>query len=583
MKLQIITQTTGRSGRVMQQKRLVQGDWIRVGRSASSEIHLPDPRVALNQGLIMDRGGIVYTEGEAGIVNPASTTRKAVKSVRIKPGTSIDVGPYKFTAIEPPPGYDGAITIELVRPLEEVTTGDIRTRATKLSIASLKLPKRMVAWALLVVVAVLFFLIPAGRVLDLPWQAASEQNAITGDRFWNPGPVILAHQPFEMKCAACHEVAFEHVKDSACLECHKTIGHHVPQSMLRPAAQKAGGALFEGQRCTTCHVDHKGVKTTHRDNDTLCVDCHKDVRGKTNEATAQNVTDFARDHPPFRLTLPTATGMKRVRMGSGAIKEESNLIFPHDIHLDPKGIKSPSKGRVKLECAACHVPDFSKRTFQPVTMEKNCKECHRLEFEPAVTTREVPHGNAREAKVVVEEFYANLALNGVKDSFVKAFGVESEGLLRRVGEPTEAERKVALNMAGKKAEKVAHELFEVRSCKTCHEVTRTDKPDGADWSVAKIRANNLWMPGSRFDHKSHAQSACTDCHAVAKSKSATDVAMPTIEDCRKCHGGSKHTLEKKITSNCLMCHGFHEAKHPWDPAFKPRGTTRVAEGKAGGR
>ncbi len=551
MKLQIITQARGRSGRVMQQKRLVQGDWIRVGRAASCEIHLPDPRVALNQGLIMERGGIVYSEGEAGMVSPGSTTRKAVRSVRVKPGSSIDVGPYKFTAIEPPPGYDGAITIELVRPLEEVTSGDIRTRAAKLSLAALRTPQRNVAWTLLLVVAVHFVVLPAGRVLDLPWKAASEKSGVTGDGFWNPGPVILAHQPFETQCKACHEVAFEHVKDRACLECHRKIGHHVPQSMLRTVAQPAGKGLFEGSRCTTCHLDHKGTKTTHRDNDRMCVDCHRDVRSTTNQAMAQNVTDFAKEHPAFRLTMPTSKGVQRIRQGAATVKEESNLIFPHDIHLDPKGIKSPSRGRVKLECSACHKPDSSQRTFIPVAMKANCQECHRLEFEPAVTTREVPHGAAAEAKVVVQEFYANLALNGVKDSFVKAFGVDSEGLLRRVGEPTEAERKVVLGMASKKAERVAQELFEVRACKTCHEVTREEKDGVADWKVAKIRANNLWMPGSRFDHKSHAQAPCADCHKVAKSKAATDVAMPVIEDCRKCHGGSKHTLEKRITYNCL--------------------------------
>lgn len=583
MKLQVITQARGRSGRVMQQKRMVQGDWIRVGRAASSEIHLADPRVALNQGLIMDRGGVVYTEGEAGIVSPQSTTRRAVRSVRLKPGSSIEVGPYKFTAIEAPPGYDGAITIELVRPLEEVASGDIRERATRLSLASLRIPKRPVAWLLFIVLAIVFFAIPAGRVLDLPWQAASEKNNIAGDRFWNPGPVILPHQPFEMKCAACHEVAFEHVKDRACLECHKNIGHHVPQTMLRTVADKPGAGLFEGQRCTTCHVDHKGTKTTHKDNDQLCVDCHKDIRAKASGTSDLNVTDFARDHPAFRLTLPTAAGPKRVRMGSGPIKEESNLIFPHDTHLDPQGIKSPSRGRVKLDCAYCHAPNASKNTFEPVTMRKNCQECHQLQFEPAVTTREVPHGNAREAKTIIGEFYANLALNGVKDSFVKAFGVEGEGLLRRVGEPTEAQRKVALNMAQAKADRVAHELFEVRSCKTCHEVTKTEKDGQPDWTVAKIRANNLWMPASRFDHKSHAQSACTDCHKVTQSKSSTDVAMPTIDDCRKCHGGSKHTLEKTLTSNCLMCHGFHDTKHPWDPSFKPKGTMRVAGGSPGAR
>ena len=25
-----------------------------------------------------------------------------------------------------------------------------------------------------------------------------------GDRMWNPGPLMLAHQPIEQRCAACH-------------------------------------------------------------------------------------------------------------------------------------------------------------------------------------------------------------------------------------------------------------------------------------------------------------------------------------------------------------------------------------------
>ena len=42
-------------------------------------------------------------------------------------------------------------------------------------------------------------------------------------------------------------------------------------------------------------------------------------------------------------------------------------------------------------------------------MQKHCQECHRLEFEPAVTSRQVPHGRPEEARTVVREFYANLA------------------------------------------------------------------------------------------------------------------------------------------------------------------------------
>ena len=572
MKLLVITQSRNRAGRVVQVRKEVNADWIRVGRAAASEVLLADPRIALSQGLIVDRDGPVYTEGEMG--NLTSTTKKAVRSMRLSPGSSVDVGPYKLTAIETPEGYSGAITVELVRPPENVAP-EFLARAGKLSLRSLGIPKRWTALALFALVAVVFFLLPAGRVLDLPWKAEAGPT-MTSDRFWNPGPVMLAHQPIELKCEACHEVAFQQVRDVACLECHQKIGHHVGQD-LKPAA------LFGGMRCAECHRDHKGVKTTHRDDDRFCVDCHRDVRGRANGAQSQNVTDFQKDHPAFRLSIPQDKGFKRVRMGSGPVEEASNLVFPHAVHLDPQGVRHPDKDKVKLDCAACHQPDSSKRSFQPVSMGKHCLECHRLEFEPAVTKRQVPHGAPSDAITVVQEFYANLALNGVKDSFEKAFGVPGEGLLRRVGQPSEPQRQAALALASRKASQVSEELFEIRVCRTCHAVLKQDGADGKpEWTVAKIRANNTWMPHARFDHKSHAQAKCADCHDVAKSKRSADVAMPTLESCRECHAGSKPS-ETKVTSNCLLCHGFHEQQHPWDPGFKPKGKTRVAKGAAGDR
>ena len=81
-------------------------------------------------------------------------------------------------------------------------------------------------------------------------------------------------------------------------------------------------------------------------------------------------------------------------------------------------------------------------------------------------------------------------------------------------------------MAAKKAAQVSEEIFEVRVCRTCHEILREEGPAGMAWNIAKVRANNAWMPHARFDHKSHAQSKCADCHDVAKSKRSADVAMP---------------------------------------------------------
>jgi len=102
VKLLVISQSRNRAGRTIQVRKEIATDWVRVGRNAASEILLADPRIALSQGLIVDRNGPVYTEGEMG--STTSTTRKAVRSVRLSPGTSIEVGPYRLTAIDTPAG-----------------------------------------------------------------------------------------------------------------------------------------------------------------------------------------------------------------------------------------------------------------------------------------------------------------------------------------------------------------------------------------------------------------------------------------------------------------------------------------------
>jgi predicted CXXCH cytochrome family protein len=558
LKLLIIQRTPRGGGRTAQTKKTVSAEWIRVGRNASCEIHLPDPRVALEQGMIVNRSGLVYIEGEAG---NQDITRKSVRSVRMKAGEPLAIGPYRLESLAAPEGFDGAVSVELAHPLE--ATSDLDSRTERKSLASLGFSKRRVAWAGAVAILLVCFLVPAGRVLGLPW-GPQMVGARIGDPMWNPGHIMLAHQPIEKRCASCHEVAFQHVKNRACLECHAKIGAHV-EAGAKPAA------LFDGTRCTSCHTEHKGVKTTHRDDDGFCVECHRDIRGKSADAGAMNVADFATAHPAFRLTIAEGEATRRVRQdGTGPITQRSHLKFPHAVHLDAKGVKSPSKGRVHLECAGCHEPDASRRMFEPISMAKNCQECHRLEIEPAVTSRQVPHGKPADAVAMIDEFYATLALRGVPDSFQKAFGVPGEGLLRRVG-ASEGERQDALRLATRKAHQVATDLFEVRVCHTCHEVSREETPPAASpsWKIAPVRTTNRWMPAARFDHRSHLQSKCDDCHDVARSKSGNDVAMPNIESCRECHGGS-HPQAGKVTSNCLLCHDFHESRHPWDPGFNPR-------------
>jgi hypothetical protein len=69
------------------------------------------------------------------------------------------------------------------------------------------------------------------------------------------------------------------------------------------------------------------------------------------------------------------------------------------------------------------------------------------------------------------------------------------------------------------------------------------------------------MPKARFDHVKHRTNKCADCHAVTKSHSSADVAIPAIVDCRTCHAGNK-AAPNKIVSTCVACHGFHLPDHP---------------------
>ncbi len=536
-------------------KKTVQADWVRVGRNASCEIHLPDARVPLEQGMLVLREGLVYLEGEAG---SQDITRKSVRSVRLAPGTTIDVGPYRLACLAPPEGYDGAVAVELVRPAE--SAADLRTRAARVSLAAVGLSRRGVAWALAIGVLLVGLVLPAGRVLHLPWQDASA-HPVLGDRLWDAGPLLLAHQPIATQCSRCHERAFVAVRDAACAACHAGAGPHVGPALLRTG-------LFAGTRCTDCHAEHKGTRAVYRDDDRACVACHSRIRSLAPGTEARDASDFAGAHPAFRLLVPGAAGLRRVRQGAGPIVQETHLAFSHAKHLDPKGVRSPDRGRVALDCAACHVPDRSGRGFEPITMARDCQSCHRLRFEPAVTAREVPHGKVQDAVTTIREFYASLALEGTPDSFQKAFGVPGEGLLRRAGTPRPAGREAALAMARRKADAVARDLVEKRVCKTCHALAREAGAGDTRWKVAPVRIANHWMPDAAFDHRAHAAQRCASCHDVAKSKASSDVAMPTIVTCRRCHSGAR-PVAGKVPSNCLLCHGFHRASHPWDPGYQP--------------
>jgi predicted CXXCH cytochrome family protein len=557
MRLAITTVTRNRKGQAVRVTRLIEGDSFAIGRGAQCTIHLPDPRVALEHATVyVSEGGI-----RLGVVGTSTmlVNGRPDPEVRLKPGVTAEIGPYGVEVEAPPAGADLGLAIELLRPLPD-DLAEIRIRS-RMSLAATGLSKRRPAWVLTGFVLLLFLAIPVVNALMPSLRAATAKLAVTPDASWNPGPLAAGHAAFGGNCATCHETPFLRVRDRTCLKCHEKIPGHVMPLVLQ-------ADLFGGTRCASCHADHKGPDGMVRRDEGLCAACHQDLKRRLPDTKLADVGDFGTAHPEFRVSLWAGPGSKdivRVAQSDKArLIEHAHLKYPHDEHL--KTNIRGAKGRVTLQCSNCHVPDASGRSFLPINMNQHCLECHTLQFEPAVTPRQVPHGSVDDVMSTMQEFYASLALKDVAVDVVDTGEIQRSIPRPSSGIVTDDQRRRALKWADTKGAVVAQDLFEKRVCIICHEIGKTlgpgKEPANILWSVVPLHVPSTYMPKARFDHDKHLTFKCTDCHeGMAKSKSSNDVLLPDIASCRICHAGSTPGTNK-VASTCVACHGFHEAGHP---------------------
>jgi hypothetical protein len=551
MKILLATITRNRKGQALRAERTLESDMPAVGRGAQCAIHLPDPRVSLEHATIYMAEGARRIAGVGGAVLVVEGRLEG--EVVLAPRSRFEIGPYLFTVEVPPAGYDLALMYELVRPLPDGPT-EIKSNS-RFSLAAEGVSKRALAWGFFGVVGVLFLLLPVINAVTPPLRAATAKLKLTPDLAWNPGPLSTGHAGLTHDCGACHQVPFLRVRDKACNKCHENVPNHVHDRELQ-------AKLFGSTRCAECHADHLGAEAPLRTDAGLCSSCHADLRKFDANTPLRDASDFARAHPEFKLTLWRGPGPKDVvrvlQSDKASLVERSNLKFPHDAHLKPN-LKAP-KGKVTLACGNCHVPDAGGKGFLPIEMKKHCAECHSLEFEPAVTTRQVPHGSVREALLTMEEFYANIVLSNVAVDEAESSPIRRQIPKPSAGVVTEEQRKRALAFARTKAEQVGADLFEKRVCVVCHDVRRAAEPQGASgmlWTVAPVHVAGSWMPYARFDHAKHRTSECKDCHdGIARSKRSGDVNIPDLASCRVCHAGSEPAANK-VVSTCVSCHAYH--------------------------
>lgn len=571
----------------MRSTRELDAEQIRLGRGAECELRLADPRVPIHARTILPgkHGAQMYEVTEQN----ADATAVYQAPHTLTPGTSLKIGPFQLDVTEPG-SADLALTIELVQALPENSKAVNKAlffRATRLPVS-----RRLLAWALFLPILAWFLVLPAlnfffNNQSDAPQKITMGESrtlhqvkkvmAIAGDGSWNPGELAAGHQAFASNCKACHSASFTRVQDADCKACHQNMGSHVSQKTGHVAA-------LDETRCASCHRDHQGALGLQQQNTHYfmgeCASCHGNIKASLATARSGNVSDFAREHPEFRVMVSTGPGkndMARLRLpDTGMLREKSTLKFPHDVHLDPRGVNGP-QGRVKTSCASCHVPDSRGTGFKPVTMKEHCQSCHELRFELAAPERQVAHGSVSDVMTTLREFYSYIAVNGIVLNRPQGNAATEPTLRGLPGKPvTAAIRLGSSTDVDNEVHHAATEIFEKTSCFSCHEISRTTSENGAaSWAISPVKPAPARMAAARFSHDKHAMASCESCHAAPASKSSHDVLMPKIDSCRTCHAGNK-AEPKKIVSNCGLCHDFHASAHsemPWSSNKKDHPVT----------
>lgn len=481
----------------------------------------------------------------------------------LRPGDRISVGPYEVTVEEPPPGKDLALAVTLTRPLGNAFA-ELMARS-QMELVSVGLGKR--GWSWLLVVAVMTFSLglplvgalqllgerkvaqPSGTVRQAGAAPGAQGWLATADRLWLSGAISAPHRYFAADCGACHQRPFVQVQDGACLECHRTIEHHVDPNRFSFAS-------FEAVACQSCHKEHNGIAPIVLADQALCVACHAKPEHWETKTESQSVGDFGTRHPEFRPTVvanATVPVYARQRLDGGAPPQErSGLNFPHAKHLDEKGVKHPTEGTIRLACADCHRPEPGGLGMLPIRMVDHCRRCHALTFDRNAPQREVPHGKPREVRAMLDDFYAHAALKDRLEDLLAGQG--ERRLPRSQASLSREEAAAALEGAQRQAREVAAETIGKRVCKTCHTVI-PPRGDDEPWSIEPVLLADRWLPHAKFNHAKHELVECGDCHAARQSKSAQDVLLPGVTLCQSCHGGEASA--DKVPSTCITCHDFH--------------------------
>ncbi|MEM7210535.1 MAG: cytochrome c3 family protein [Pseudomonadota bacterium] len=555
MKLLLVTlRKRPGSDQVSRREQLLDDDKIRVGRGVSMDIHLSDLNVDFHHATLLENDGRLILRSTA--PDGLEINHVYRDEVDLSEGKKVSIGRYSFRAEAGRDGADFVVTLEETAAVQQTAHSQ-----AKRQIEDVLPSRRVLSWVASLAVLVLFVAWPMAEVLqrDVPpdepyvmdgMVRADVMPASPMEIAWTSGDISMAHSVLAHDCAACHQRPFERTTNNACLACHATVEEHLDLDQHARIGETV-------PRCASCHREHKGAEEPTQ---AACLTCHSNIRAISPDSKFADITDFAKDHPNFRLPLMTGTfvdekallpEVQQVRVEPiGAVHapmtEVAGLKFPHEKHLVGGGKR---KGSASLQCSNCHVVEAGGARMRPIEMERDCAHCHKLSFNAGGVERTLPHAQEDAVAQILQDYFLSAALMNTG-----------------VGGASEVDRQQVIDTALQQASAQTDAIFGTWMCGTCHEAQRVPDDSGqARWRVLPVLSGRPWLMAGRFEHVPHEAMDCTGCHAATGSSEASDVLMPGIAVCQDCHRGEAEAASAR--SACVSCHNLHvTGKEPMSPA-----------------
>ncbi len=420
---------------------------------------------------------------------------------------------------------------------------DTKARARRIDLSYFARPHPFRRWRSLLSIAL--------PVVAAAWVAAM---AARGDEHaYNSGGMSARHAMLESNCAACHTTAWgqrytdpaawQESLDRACLRCHDGPVHHLNAAGLVRGTKGRETA----SRCSSCHIEHESRAKLADVRDMNCIACHADLKtagpgshpatcpAGADHAIHARIEGFERGHPEF-----AAVARKKA--------DPTVVSFNHAVHLQPDtaqkrelirtqlkalsgraGIEAAADGTLQLSCSYCHPSAPGGAYRAPVLYETHCRDCHPLKLKDAP----VPH----------------VAPDAVRDFLRSRLAKGGAGGDALAGQVTEAE--------------VPLYTSDPDGCMKCHKTDLGDKFPDVPPVVARTGLRpglpgregtpRRWFVHAVFNHETHRELRCTECHAARESKLTADLLMPSRAACLKCHSAAGG-----VSTACATCHTFHD-------------------------